>query len=42
MLLHIALNLLKQETTLKRGIKTKQLKSGWDEGNLLKALETAI
>ncbi len=36
MLRHIALNLLKQETTLKRGIKTKQLKSGWDEKYLLK------
>ena len=31
MLRHIALNLLKQETTLKRGIKTKRLKADWDE-----------
>jgi len=35
---HIALNLLKQETTLKRGVKTKRLKAGWDEAYLLKIL----
>lgn len=28
---HIALARLKNETTLKRGIKTKRLKAGWDE-----------
>ena len=28
---HIALGLLKNESTLKRGIKTKRLKAGWDE-----------
>ncbi len=27
---HIALNLLKQDTLCKRGIKTKRLKAGWD------------
>lgn len=27
---HIALNLLKQDTQCKRGIKTKRLKAGWD------------
>jgi predicted transposase YbfD/YdcC len=31
-------NLLKQETTLKRGIKTKRLKAAWDKKYLLKIL----
>jgi hypothetical protein len=31
-------NLLKQETTLKRGIKTKKLKAAWDNKYLLKIL----
>jgi len=35
---HIALNLLRQETTLKRGIKAKRLKAGWDQAHLLKIL----
>ena len=35
---HIALNLLKQDTRCKRGIKTKRLKAGWDNDYLLKVL----
>ena len=35
----IALNLLKQEKTVKRGIKAKQHKAGWDEQYMLKVLQ---
>ena len=32
---HIALNLLKQEKTLKVGVKNKRKNAGWDEKYLL-------
>lgn len=35
----IALNLLKAESTLKRGIKTKRLKAGWEHTYLLRVLQ---
>ena len=38
LLRHIALTLLKQERTLKRGIKNKRLRCGWDPDYLLKVL----
>jgi hypothetical protein len=34
----MALNLVKQETTNKRGIKTKRRRAGWDEQYLCQIL----
>ena len=36
----MALNLLKRETTIKKGVKQKRLKAGWDEDYLAKVLFT--
>jgi predicted transposase YbfD/YdcC len=35
---HIALNLLRQETSFKGSIKTKRLKAGWNNAYLMKVL----
>jgi len=35
---HMAVNLLKQEETLKGGLQTKRLKAAWDHDYLLKIL----
>jgi len=35
----MALNLLKQETTSKRGIKTKRMRAGWDDAYLIRVLQ---
>jgi predicted transposase YbfD/YdcC len=37
---HMALNLLKQETSLKLGVKNKRLRAAWDESYLRKVLST--
>jgi len=38
LLRRLALNLLRQDTTAKMGVKAKRLKAGWDEAYLLKLL----
>ncbi|MBU0498581.1 MAG: ISAs1 family transposase, partial [Gammaproteobacteria bacterium] len=35
---HIALNLLKNDKSLKLGVKNKRLRAGWDEAYLAKLL----
>lgn len=37
---HLAINLLKRETSLKVGIQTKRLRAAWDQAYLLKLLST--
>ena len=37
---HIALNLVKQETSSRASVKTKRLRAGWDDSYLLKILQT--
>lgn len=37
---HVALNLLRHETSLKAGIKTKRLRAGWDNNYLRKVLKS--
>jgi predicted transposase YbfD/YdcC len=39
---HIALNLLKQEKTVKGGIHARQLQAAWNDEHLLKALASGI
>lgn len=38
----LALNLLKHEKSVKKGIHTKRLKAGWDDNYLIKVLNTTI
>ena len=38
---HMALNLLKTETSLKKSVKSKQLRAGWDNDYLAKVLKNA-
>lgn len=42
LLRHIALNLLKQELSLKVGIKARRKRAGWDNAYLLKVLSAGF
>jgi predicted transposase YbfD/YdcC len=39
---HIALNMIKKETSLKKSIKCKRLRAGWDNDYLFKVLNAAL
>ena len=39
---HVALNMLKQETTAQGGVQTKRLRAGWDDAYLLKVLGVSV
>ncbi len=42
LLRRIALNLVKNNKSIKVGVKTKRLRAGWDEQYLLNVLKTTI
>ncbi|MEO0408382.1 MAG: ISAs1 family transposase, partial [Cyanobacteria bacterium P01_A01_bin.135] len=37
---HVALNLLRQDTSARCGVKAKRLKAAWDENYLARILDT--
>ena len=39
---HIALNMIKKETSLKKSIKSKRLRAGWDNDYLIKVLAASL